>query len=102
MWRRFRELLPSQWVEIRYEDTVANLEREARRALSFLGLPWDPQVLSYRERLAHKAVASPTYEAVSKPLYTRSIGRWRNYVEHFAPVLERLAPLAESFGYQRD
>jgi tetratricopeptide (TPR) repeat protein len=98
-WRRFREILPPCWLEVRYEDTVTNLEREARRALDFLGLPWDPQVLNYRERLRNKAVASPTYEAVSKPVYATSIGRWRHYAKYFEPHLEPLRPLVRAFGY---
>jgi tetratricopeptide (TPR) repeat protein len=99
MWRRFREILPPCWLEIRYEDTVANMERETRRALEFLGLPWDAQVLNYRERLKEKPVSSPTYEAVSQPLYTSSIGRWRNYQKYFEPLLPRLQPFIEAFRY---
>jgi tetratricopeptide (TPR) repeat protein len=99
VWLRFREMLPGAWVEIRYEDTVADLEGQARRALEFLGLPWNPAVLAYRERLRTKPVNSPTYEAVSQPLYTRAIGRWRNYTKHFEPYLDRLQPLVEAFGY---
>ena len=99
-WLRLRELLPSPWLEVRYEDTVRQLEREARRALEFLGLPWDDAVLGYRDRMTTKAVASPTYEAVAQPLYTRAIGRWKNYEKHFGPALARLAPLAKAFGYE--
>jgi hypothetical protein len=32
-------IIASPWLEVRYEDTVANLEHEARRALEFLGWP---------------------------------------------------------------
>ena len=78
---------------------MADMEKQARRALEFLELSWDPQVLNYRERLKEKAVASPTYEAVSKPLYTSSIGRWRHYAKYFEPHLSRLQPLVEAFGY---
>jgi tetratricopeptide (TPR) repeat protein len=99
IWRRFRETICSPWLEIRYEDCVTHLEREARRALEFLGLPWDPQVLQYRERLKSKAVASPTYEAVSQPLYTSAIGRWKNYRKYLEPCLEILQPAIEAFGY---
>jgi tetratricopeptide (TPR) repeat protein len=102
IWRRFREIASSPWIEIRYEDCVAQLEREARRALEFLGLPWDPQVLQYRERLKSKAVASPTYEAVSQPLYTSAIGRWKNYRKHLEPCLEVLRPCLDAFGYKSD
>jgi tetratricopeptide (TPR) repeat protein len=100
IWRRFRETACSPWIEIRYEDCVTQLEREARRALEFLGLPWDPQVLQYRERLKSKVVASPTYEAVSQPLYTSAIGRWKNYRKYLEPCLEILQPCVNAFGYQ--
>lgn len=99
VWRHLRELLPRCWLEVRYEETVANMQQEARRALDFLELPWDPQVLNYRERLKTKAVASPTYEAVSKPLYTSSIGRWKHYEKYFEPCLANLRPFIEAFGY---
>jgi len=99
VWRRLRDVLPPCWMEVRYEDTVLDLEREARRTLDFLELPWDPAVLKYRERVRNKAVASPTYEAVSKPLYRSSMGRWRNYEKFLAPIEPILAPLVRTFGY---
>jgi len=102
IWQRFREIACSPWIEVRYEDCVTQLEREARRALEFLGLPWDPQVLQYRERLKSKAVASPTYEAVSQPLYTSAIGRWKNYRKHLEPCLEILQPCIDAFGYKNE
>jgi hypothetical protein len=79
---------------------VRNLEHEARRALAFLDLPWDPQVLQYRQRLQSKAVSSPTYEAVSKPLYTSAIGRWKNYQKYLEPCLPILQPFVKAFGYE--
>src|SRR5207249_11356782 len=97
VWLRLRDSLPTSWLEIRYEDCVADLEDEARRALDFLELPWDPKVLEYRERLKAKAVSSPTYEAVSKPLYTSAIGRWKNYQKFLEPCLGELAPMVEVF-----
>jgi hypothetical protein len=100
IWRRFKDVASTPWLEVRYEDCVINLEPEARRALEFLGLEWDPQVLGYRERLKTKAVNSPTYEAVSQPLYTSAIGRWKNYRKHLEPFLEILQPSVEAFGYK--
>jgi tetratricopeptide (TPR) repeat protein len=99
VWRRLREIIASPWLEVRYEDTVAKLEQEARRAVAFLGLPWQPQVLDYRDRLKNKVVGSPTYEAVSQPLYTRAIGRWKHYQEFLDPVMPLLQPSIEAFGY---
>jgi tetratricopeptide (TPR) repeat protein len=99
LWRKLREKIASPWLEVRYEATVADLEKEARRALDFLGLAWEPNVMAYRERLKHKAVASPTYEAVSQPLYTRAIGRWKHYQKYLEPCLDALQPAIEAFGY---
>jgi hypothetical protein len=99
VWRKLREIVASPWLEVKYEDTVANFEQEARRALDFLGLPWEDEVLNYRERLSRKAVVSPTYEAVSQPLYTRAIGRWKNYQKFLEPCLPTLQPFIEAFGY---
>ncbi|HEX5223116.1 MAG TPA: sulfotransferase [Verrucomicrobiae bacterium] len=100
LWLTLREKIGSPWLEVRYEDCVGNLEREARRASDFLGLPWDPAVLAYRDRLKTKAVASPTYEAVSKPLYTSAMGRWKNYRKFLEPHLEILQPCVKAFGYE--
>jgi thioredoxin-like negative regulator of GroEL len=99
LWLTIRPKICSPWLEIRYEDCVRNLEREARRAVEFLGLPWDHAVMAYRDRLKTKAVASPTYEAVSKPLYTSAIGRWQNYRKYFEPHLSILDSSLKHFGY---
>jgi tetratricopeptide (TPR) repeat protein len=98
-WRQLRQMIASPWIEVRYEDTVADLEKETRRAIDFLGLPWERQVLAYRDRLKTKVVGSPTYEAVSQPLYTRAIGRWKNYQEFLEPYLPILQPSIDAFGY---
>ena len=57
--------------------------------------------MQYRERLKTKAVSSPTYEAVSKPLYTSAIGRWKNYGKFLERCLPILEPYVQAFGYER-
>lgn len=99
VWRGLREKIVAPWLEVRYEDTVRHTERESRRAVDFLGLPWEEQVLNYRDRLKDKPVSSPTYEAVSQPIHTRAIGRWRNYEEFLAPVQQTLKTAVNLFGY---
>jgi hypothetical protein len=99
IWRALREKIDTPWLEVRYEDTVTNLEHEARRTVEFLGLEWEPGVLSYRDRLRDKAVSSPTYEAVSQPLYTRAIGRWKHYEKYLEKAMPHLRPVLEALGY---
>jgi hypothetical protein len=98
-WLKIRDMLRNPWIEVRYEDTVADIERQARTVLSFLGLPWDDAVLDYHRRAQRKHVHSPTYEAVTKPVYSSSINRWRNYETQLAPCMEILQPYVEAFGY---
>jgi hypothetical protein len=99
-WLKLRALFPRPWLEVRYEDTVANLPAQAQRVLTFLGLSWDPAVLAFQERAQAKAVLSPTYAAVTQPVHTRAVGRWRHYAEYLGPVLPLLEPLVKALGYE--
>jgi tetratricopeptide (TPR) repeat protein len=99
-WLRLREIVAEPWIQVRYEDTVADVAAQARRVLDTLDLPWSDDVLRYRERLAgSKHVTSPTYEAVAQPIYTKAIGRWKNYERVLAPTFETLAPFIREFSY---
>ena len=99
-WLKYREMIDMPWCEIRYEDTVADAEKQARRALDTLSLPWDDQVLGYRQRLLDaKRVTSPTYADVAEPIYTRAIGRWKNYERLLEPAMKTLEPFIREFGY---
>ena len=98
-WLRIRDMLQNPWIEVRYEDSVANLEQQAHRVLEFLGLPWNDAVLQFHRRAQSKHVHSPTYAAVTRPVYATSIGRWKNYAAQLQPFMGMLQPLVEAFGY---
>jgi tetratricopeptide (TPR) repeat protein len=98
-WLKVRGMLKNPWLEVRYEDMVADMPGQARQILDFLGLPWDDAVLEYHKRAREKHVHSPTYEAVTKPVYTSSVGRWRNYARQLEPHIDVLQPFIEAFGY---
>lgn len=100
-WLRVREVTRSKWLEFRYEKMVEDLPGEARRLLDFLELSWDDGVLKFHERAREKRVRSPTYEAVTKPVYRGSVGRWQNYAKHFEQAAPTLAPLLKEFGYNQ-
>jgi len=98
-WLQLREMINVDWIEIRYEETVDDLETQARRSLEFLGLDWDASVLDYHQRAQTKHIHSPTYESVTKPVYRSAMGRWRNYEKQLSPVFEILEPLVKAFAY---
>lgn len=86
-------------MEVRYEDMVADLEPVSRKVLEFLGIEWDERVLRFHEHARQKLVRSPTYADVTKPVFKRAVGRWKNYEKYLEPHLGKLEPLVRAFGY---
>jgi tetratricopeptide (TPR) repeat protein len=84
----WRSVLPAQMIEIRYEDMIAQTEQVARRALDFLGLPWDARCLSPHTN-PHSVDTASNWQ-VRQPIYTHAIARWQHYERHLQPLKEIL------------
>jgi tetratricopeptide (TPR) repeat protein len=85
----WRAVLPSShFLEVDYEAVVDDLEREARRMLEFLGLPWDEAVLKFHE--TERPVRTASVNQVRQPLYRSSSGRWRAHAAQLKPLLAAL------------
>ena len=78
-------VLPLPILDVQYEDTVADLEGQARRIMAFLRVPWDERCLDFHRNA--RAVQTPSRWQVRQPIYTRSVCRWRTYREYL-PELE--------------
>jgi len=89
----WEEALPGRFLTVRYEDTVANLEAQAKRLLDYCGLGWEDRVLDYHK--ADRPVWTASAGQVQKPIYTKSLQRWRHYEKHLGPLIEALGPYAE-------
>ena len=83
-WFQLRPRLATPWLEVRYETIVRQTEPEMRRVLSFLGLPWSPEVLAFHQR--RDMVGSPTYAAATPPVHQEAVGRWRRYAALIEPL----------------
>ncbi len=99
IWLAVREWSGFAWLETRYEDTVADMEREGRRVTEFLGLTWHEEQARFYEKSSKKQLYSPTYQDVTRPVYSRSVARWRAYERHLAPILPALENYCRIFGY---
>ncbi len=99
IWLAVREWEGFAWLETRYEDTVANLEQEGRRITGFLGLAWCEGQARFHESSRRKQMYSPTYQDVTRPVYKRSVARWRAYEKYLTPILPVLEPYCREFGY---
>lgn len=77
------EALGLRAVSVVYEELVDAPEREIRRVLDLLGLPFDPCVLAPESN--PRTVLTLSHEQVRRPINRTSIGRWRNYAFAFGP-----------------
>jgi Flp pilus assembly protein TadD len=99
VWLAVRRWEGLAWMETRYEDVVADLEKEGRRVTEFLGLTWDPAQARFHEKSSKKQMYSPTYHDASQPVYARSVARWHAYEKHLAPIMPVLEPYCRVLGY---
>lgn len=81
-------LFPQQVLTVNYESLVSDLEAEAKAMARFLQLEFEPGMLS--PHLQDRAVATASNVQVRKPVYTSSIGNWRNYQQQLHVSLEQL------------
>lgn len=99
VWLRLRQVDGFDWIETRYEDTVAHLEAEGRRVTNFLGLPWLASQENFYRTARKKFVHAAAYHEVTRPLYHTSVGRWKHYEEALAPLQSVIEPYLKAFGY---
>ncbi|HCP46355.1 MAG TPA: hypothetical protein DIU15_09950 [Deltaproteobacteria bacterium] len=99
LWLNSREHLKLPYLETRYEDLVDDLEGTARRMLEFLQVDWEPSVLEYHEQAKKKHISTPSQRDVSRPIFRRSLARWRRYEEPVRELQPLLAPFVSAFGY---
>jgi tetratricopeptide (TPR) repeat protein len=83
-------LPPEAMLEVRYEDIVVDLERQARRILDHCGLAWDDACLDFHR--VQRPVKTASAAQVRRPLYQSSVGRWRVHAERLGPLLDALGP----------
>jgi len=83
-----------------YEDLVAEPNDQLTALLNFLALERHDSMLAYRQQAGSETSNTPSYQQVSQPLHSRSIGRWRHYSKQLESSLSLLQPWVKRFGYQ--
>jgi hypothetical protein len=82
------DVLPLPMLHFSYEELVDDLEGRSRQLLEFCGIPWDDGCLEFHR--TDRRVLTHSYDQVRQPIYSRSVGRWRNYAEHLQPLIDGL------------
>lgn len=76
--------LPLPIFEVPYERMVAEHERVVRELVEFCGLQWNDACLKFYE--SKRATYTLSYNQVRRPVYSKSVGRWKNYSSFLEPL----------------
>ena len=77
-----------RFLEVEYENVVADLEGEARRLVDFCGVTWDDRCLDFHK--TKRPVLTASMNQVRQPIYSSSVGRSKDLVRYLAPLVEAL------------
>lgn len=99
LWLTLRDKITPRHMELRYEDTVNDFENSFRRVFDLLELPWQSDVMDYHKNLSGRFVSTPSFAAVSQPLYRSAVARWQAYEAHYQSIMPMLQPYIDAFGY---
>jgi tetratricopeptide (TPR) repeat protein len=79
-------LPPGTFLDVPYEELVADQEGWSRKILDFLGLEWDDRVLDFHT--TQRTVVTASFWQVRQKMYKNSVQRWRNYERFIGPLLD--------------
>ncbi len=84
----WRKVLPIKFYESQYEELVQNPREKVRALLDFCELEWYEGCLEFHK--TKRDVKTASYDQVRKPLYKKSVARWKRYEKHLQPLKQVL------------
>ena len=100
LYRKYHKLFKSNIFEIKYEDVVTDFDNSIKKLLKFLGLEWEEGVRKFYQTASKRGIIStPSYNQVNKPIYKKSINRWKNYEDKFENIKPKLNKWINEFKY---
>jgi Flp pilus assembly protein TadD len=85
----WEKVLPEGFMTVvQYEDVVADTEKEAKRLIDFLGLPWNEKCVEFHK--SDRPVKTASVAQVRKPIYKTSVQRWKKYGPGLQPLVDAI------------
>lgn len=88
----WRKALDLAIFEVNYEDLVRDPQTYGRALVEFCGFKWDKRCLDFHK--GERPAATASFQQVRRPIYTASVGRWRNYAAYLEPLKRALGDAA--------
>ena len=89
------EVLPGKVHRVFHEDVVEDIERETRRLLDYLQLPFEEGCLRFYEN--DRAVRTASAEQVRHPINRKGVDLWREFEPWLGPLKESLGAVLERY-----
>jgi tetratricopeptide (TPR) repeat protein len=83
------QVLPGKVLRVHYEHVVRDSERQVRRILEFLGMPFEDACVNFYQ--TDRSIRTPSSEQVRQPIYTGALEQWRNFEPYLGALEESLA-----------
>ena len=90
--KHWQSVLPIKIFDVSYENLVRNQEKISRQLVDFCGLDWSDDCLTFYNN--QRAVQTASRVQVRKPIYDKSIARWK----HFENELSLLEGWEDTFA----
>lgn len=84
----WQSILSDRLITVEYECLVTGQEQETRNLLENLGLKFEENCMSFEKNTNSSASASTLQ--VRKKIHTRSIGKWKNFIDELKPLQNHL------------
>jgi len=85
----WRQVLPAGvMLDVRYEDLVDDVERQARQVVAHCGLAWDDACLNHVA--TQRSIRTASAVQARQPIFRTSVSRWRPYRDFLRPLIEAL------------
>ncbi len=100
LWEKYLNVFEINYHQIKYEDVVTNFDISIKKLLKFLDLEWSDNVSEfYKSAESRGIISTPSYDQVNKPIYYKSMDRWKNYEKQISKILPILNPWIKKFDY---
>ncbi|KAI6176665.1 Protein-tyrosine sulfotransferase [Aphelenchoides bicaudatus] len=103
MYDQCREVGPEHCLMVYYEQLVLHPEKEMRRILEYLGLPWSGDVLKHEELIGKQISVSKTERStdqIAKPVNLDALSKWVGKMpEDVVADMNEIAPMLKVLGY---
>ncbi len=85
----WHSVMPGAIYDIQYEAVVADLENQSRALLDHCGLGWNNACLEFYK--TKRPVQTASDFQVRTPIYSGSVGSWKNYEIQLGPLLDEIS-----------